>query len=356
MRDADLKGRRRGSARPVPSISPCRTGARGEYEGMHDHGHDHDDHDHPHSHGGGHDHARGGGHVHTPASFGGAFLIGIALNLAFVVGEGAAGWFGNSVALLADAGHNLGDVLGLVVAWVASVLATRLPSSRFTYGFKGSSILAALFNAVLLLLTVGAIGWEAVMRLAHPEPAAGLTVMIVAAIGIVVNGVTALLFASGRKGDLNVRGAFAHMVADAGVSAAVVVAGGLMLATGWLWLDPVASLLVCAVIVWGTWSLLAESVAMSLDAVPPRVDPAKIRAFLCGLPGVDDLHDLHIWPMSTTEIALTAHLKMSGGHPGDGFLETTAEALEHRFGIVHPTLQIEVDPQGHCELAPDEVV
>jgi len=322
------------------------------YEAWHAHDHDHPHDGHGHSHG--HDH--GPGHIHAPASFGHAFLLGIALNIAFVVGEGIAGWLGNSVALLADAGHNLSDVLGLVVAWAATVLAARLPSARFTYGFRGSSILAALFNAVLLLVAVGAIGWEAILRFAHPEPSAGVTVMIVAAIGIAVNGVTALLFASGRKGDLNVRAAFLHMIADAAVSAAVVVAGGLMLLTGWLWLDPLVSLLVCAVIVWGTWSLLRDSIAMSLDAVPPQVDPAKVRAYLTSLAGVDGLHDLHIWPMSTTEVALTAHLKMSGGHPGDKFLHDVAHELEHRFGIAHPTVQIEVDPQGHCELAPDEVV
>jgi cobalt-zinc-cadmium efflux system protein len=318
-------------------------------ESMHEpaHGHHHE-----------HDHARdhASGHAHAPAGYGRAFLLGIALNTVFVVGEGIAGWLGNSVALLADAGHNLGDVLGLFVAWVATALAARLPSARFTYGLRGSSILAALFNAVLLLVAVGAIGWEALIRLAHPEPAASLTIMVVAAIGIVVNGVTALLFASGRNGDLNVRGAFLHMASDAAVSAAVVVAAGLMLVTGWLWLDPLASLLVCGVIVWGTWSLLADSIAMALDAVPPQVDPATVRAFLVGLPGVDDLHDLHIWPMSTTEIALTAHLKMVRGHPGDAFLQNAAAELERRFGIAHPTLQIEVDPQGHCELAPDEVV
>lgn len=304
----------------------------------------------------GHDHGVGDGAVGAPASFGPAFLIGIGLNVAFVVGEAAAGWLGNSVVLLADAGHNLGDVLGLAAAWFATVLATRLPSSRFTYGLRGSSILAALFNAVLLLVTVGAIGWEAIMRLAAPEPSAGLTVIVVAGVGIVVNGVTALLFAAGRKGDLNVRGAFLHMLADALVSAGVVAAGILILMTGALWLDPAASLIVCAVIVWSTWSLLRESVFMSLDAVPPQIDAAAVRAYLEGLPGVDGLHDLHIWPMSTTEVALTAHLTMGGGRPGDGFLHETARDLEHRFGIDHPTLQIETDPQERCELAPAHVV
>lgn len=319
------------------------------------HDHDHHDHDHGHDHGhGAHDH--GAPHVHAPQNFGPAFVIGIALNVAFVVAEAIAGWLGNSVALLADAGHNFGDVLGLAVAGIAMLLSTRLPTRRFTYGLGGTSILAALFNAVLLLVAVGGIGWEAILRLMHPEPAAGLVVIVVAAIGIAVNGGTALLFAAGRRGDLNVRGAFLHMLADAAVSAAVVIAGLLMLLTGWLWLDPLASLIVCAVIIWSSWSLLRESIAMSLDAVPPHIDPDAVRLYLAALPDVGDVHDLHIWPMSTTGIALTAHLKMRSGHPGDAFLQETAHELEHRFGIAHPTLQIEVDPQSACELAPQEVV
>jgi cobalt-zinc-cadmium efflux system protein len=307
-------------------------------------------HTHDHSH-----HAHGG-HDPAPVDFGPAFLIGIGLNIGFVVLEAVFGWLSNSVALLADAGHNLSDVLGLVVAWVAMLLAALRPSARFTYGLRGSSILAALFNAVLLLVAVGGIGWEALMRFSRPEPAHGLTVILVAAAGILVNGITAWLFARGRHGDLNVRGAFLHMVADAAVSAGVVAAGILMLLTGWLWLDPLASLLICAVIVWGTWSLLRDSLAMSVDAVPAAIDPVAVRTYLCALPGVDSIHDLHIWAMSTTETALTAHLVMSGGHPGDVFLHGVAEELEHRFGIVHPTLQIETDRQGSCELAPDEVV
>ena len=317
--------------------------------------HSHDDHDHDHSHDHAHDHG-GHGHSHVPANFGPAFLIGICLNVGFVLIEAIAGWLGNSVALLADAGHNLSDVLGLVVAWVATILAARLPSARFTYGLRGSSILAALFNAVFLLVAVGGIAWEAIIRFSHPEAAHGLTVIGVAAAGIVVNGVTAWLFASGSKGDINIRGAFLHMVADAAVSAAVVIAGILMIFTGWVWLDPLTSLVICAVIVWGTWSLLRDSLFMSLDAVPSGVDPAAVRAFLLRQPGVDGLHDLHIWPMSTTEIALTAHLVMSGGHPGDAFLLGLCEELEHQFGIVHPTIQIEIDQHNACELAPDEVV
>ena len=311
--------------------------------------HDHADHDHS-QHGGGH------GHSHAPASFGTAFAVGIALNLAFVVIEGGFGVASNSMALLADAGHNLSDVLGLVVAWGASVLAKRPPGGRYTYGLRGSSILAALFNAVFLLIAVGAIGWEALQRFGSPEPVAGKTVMIVAAIGIVINGVTAWLFASGVKGDLNIRGAFIHMAADAAVSAGVVLAGFAILYTGWLWIDPLVSLVIVAVIVWGTWSLLRDSLDMSMDAVPPQIDQSGVQAYLAGRDGVASLHDLHIWPISTTEIALTAHLCMPKGHPGDAFLSETAHELTHRFGIVHATIQIETSAITDCVLAPDHVV
>jgi cobalt-zinc-cadmium efflux system protein len=312
-----------------------------------------------------HDHARDGhdhrdrhelGHVHAPASFGTAFAIGIGLNLTFVAVEFICGVLANSVALIADAGHNLSDVLGLVIAWVASVLTRQPPSSRFTYGLGGSSIVAALFNAVLLLVAVGAIAWEAVLRLFHPEPVASGTVMIVAAVGIIVNGVTAWLFASGRKGDLNIRGAFLHMVADAGVSAGVVVAGMIMLYTGWLWLDPLTSLLIVGVIVWGTWSLLRESLAMSVNAVPSAIDPQAVRRYLESCAGVTAVHDLHIWPLSTTENALTAHLVFPGGHPGDEFLLMAATELRRRFGIGHTTLQIEISEETACHLAPDHIV
>ena len=315
----------------------------------------HDPHEHAdegHDHG----HAHGGGHAHAPASFGKAFAIGIALNAGFVFLEAIYGYLGHSVALFADAAHNLGDVLGLVVAWVASVLVRRAPSARFTYGLRGSSILAALFNAVFLLLTIGAISWEAIQRLGRPEPVSGATVMIVAAIGIVVNGITAWLFASGRKDDLNLRGAFLHMASDALVSAGVVAAGLVILLTGWLWLDPLVSLAINAVIVWGTWGLLRDSVGMSMAAVPRGIDPAKVRAFLAGRTGVAGVHDLHIWPMSTTEIALTCHLEMPAGHPGDAFIHDLCEDLAERFRISHSTVQIEVDPTLACALAPDGVV
>jgi cobalt-zinc-cadmium efflux system protein len=229
-------------------------------------------------------------------------------------------------------------------------------SARFTYGLGGSSILAALFNAVLLLVAVGAITWEAVLRLADPQPVAGVTVMVVAAVGILVNGATAWLFASGRHGDLNIRGAFLHMAADAAVSAGVVVTGLIMLLTGWLWLDPVMSLIVVATIVWGTWGLLRESVAMSVAAVPAGIDPQAVRRYLEGCDGVAEVHDLHIWAMSTTESALTAHLVMPGGHPGDAFLMRTMNELRHHYSIGHSTLQIEIDHTSACSLAPDDIV
>ena len=260
------------------------------------------------------------------------------------------------MALVADAGHNLSDVLGLVVAWVAAILSKRAPSARFTYGLRGSSILAALFNAMFLLVAVGAIGWEAIQRLLHPEPVAGVTVMVVAAVGIVVNGLTAVLFASGRKHDLNIRGAYLHMVADAAVSGGVVVAGLIILFTGWTWLDAATSLAISAVIIWGSWSLLRDSTAMSLSAVPSSIDPAAVRGYLERCSGVAAVHDLHIWPISTTEVAMTCHMVMPAGQPGDAYLMEVARRLEADFGIQHTTLQIEIDPGLKCALAPEHVV
>jgi cobalt-zinc-cadmium efflux system protein len=317
----------------------------------HDHHHCHDGHDHH----GGHDHGSGR-HNHAPASFGKAFTIGIALNAGFVVLEVVFGLVAHSVALLADAGHNLSDVLGLLVASVASILVKRAPTPRFTYGLGGSSILAALFNAVFLLVVIGGLSWEAIGRLFHPEPVSGGTVMIVAAAGVVINGICAWLFASGRKGDINIRGAFMHMTADALVSLGVVAAGLMILLTGWLWLDPVMSLMINAIIVWGTWSLLRESTAMSLNAVPPGIDAAKVNAFLASQPGVHAIHDLHIWGMSTTETALTAHLVMPKGHPGDAFLVELCETLKTRHRIGHATFQVETNPDSTCALAPAHVI
>jgi cobalt-zinc-cadmium efflux system protein len=326
---------------------------------QHDH-HDHDhahDHSHAHDHGHDHGHSHGlGGHHHAPASFGAAFAIGIGLNAAFVVVEALFGYAGNSVALIADAGHNLSDVLALVVAWLADHLSRRAPSARFTYGLRGSSILAALFNAIVLLVAVGAIGWEAMLRLFNPEPVASTIVIVVAGIGIVVNGVTAWLFASGRDSDLNIRGAYLHMASDALVSAGVVAAGLVIAATGWMWLDPLTSLAVGVLIIAGTWGLLRDSVAMSLDAMPAGIDPDAVRRFLEARPGVTEMHDLHIWSMSTKEIALTCHLVIPGERPDDGFLRELGHDLKHRFGIGHSTVQIETDAEVTCPLAPAHVV
>ena len=313
--------------------------------------HNHAGHDHAAAYSSGH-----GGHSHAPSSFGRAFAIGIALNVGFVVIEATYGVLANSVALLADAGHNLSDVLGLVVAWIATILAKRSPSARYTYGLKGSSILASLFNAVFLLVAVGAIGWEAIQRFGEPVPVAGKTVMAVAAVGILVNGITAWLFASGAKDDINIRGAFLHMAADAAVSAGVVLAGLVILYTGWTWLDPMVSLVIVAVIVWGTWGLLRHSLQLSLAAVPPGIDPVAVRRHLEGLPGVSALHDLHVWSMSTTETCLTAHLLMPSGRPDDAFLMSAATGIKERFGIGHTTLQVETSADTVCALAPDHVV
>lgn len=303
------------------------------------------------------DHAHStAGHAHAPASFGRTFLIGTLLNISFVIVEAGYGISVNSVALMADAGHNLSDDLGLLIAWGAATLSKRRPSSHYSYGLRRTSILAALFNAVFLLVAIGAIAFEAVQRLLHPQPVAGAIIMGVAAVGIIINGITAWLFASGRKGDINIRGAFLHMAADAAVSAGVVVAGFLVIKTGWLWLDPAVSLAIVAVILIGTWGLLRSSVAMSLDRVPETIAPAEVTSALTALPGVAKVHDLHIWSMSTTEVALTCHLVMPDGCPGDSFLHETSEMLHHRFEIGHSTIQVERDDQEACALAPSTVV
>ena len=315
---------------------------------------EHHHHDHDHSHG----HAHGGGHAHAhaPKDFGVAFAIGVALNLGFVIVEASYGLLANSIALVADAGHNLGDVLGLAMAWIAMALARRAPSRTHTYGLRRGTILAALMNAVLLLVTVGAIAVEGFRRLFEPGEVAGVTVMVVAAAGIVVNGVTAWLFASGRKGDINLRAAFMHMAADALVSLGVVIAGGVILLTGWTRLDPLVSLAVAAVLLMGTWSLLRDSVDMALDAVPAGIKLDEVGAFLKQQPGVAAIHDLHVWPMSTTETALTCHCLIPDGHPGDEFLVRLARELQERFGIGHATIQVEVDEHVACALETDRVV
>jgi cobalt-zinc-cadmium efflux system protein len=309
------------------------------------HGHDHYGHAH-------HDH---GGHSHGPATHDRAFALGVALNLLFVGGETVAGFLANSLALLADAGHNLGDVLGLLLAWGAAWLARRRPTFRRTYGYGRSSILAAVLNAMILLIAVGGIAVEAVNRFLHPEPVAGGTVMAVAALGIVVNGVTAWLFAAGHRHDLNIRGAFLHMAGDAAVSLGVVVAALLIGVTGWWWLDPAVSLAVVVVILLATWSLTRDALNLALDAVPATIDRHAVEAYLAGLPGVAEVHDLHIWAMSTTETALTAHLVRPNASLDDGLLAAAAHELEHRFGIHHATIQIEAGDR-ECRLAPDHVV
>lgn len=278
-----------------------------------------------------------------------AFAVGVALNLAFVLVEAVYGVAADSLSLLADAGHNLSDVLGLLLAWGAVFLGRKNATARRTYGWRRSSILASLLNAVLLLVAVGGIAWEAVRRFSHPAPVAANTVMIVAFVGIVINTATALLFASGRKGDLNLRGAFLHMAADAGVSAGVVVAALLIRVFGWLWLDPLISLGIAGVVLWGTWGLLRESLDLALDAVPPGIDAGEVGAYLRDLKDVRGVHDLHIWAMSTTETALTAHLVMENGAPA-GFLKNVAQELHDRFGVEHSTIQIESASSVECEL------
>ncbi|MEA2790480.1 MAG: cobalt-zinc-cadmium efflux system protein [Acetobacteraceae bacterium] len=312
----------------------------------HDHDHAHDHHGHMHGHGGG----------HAPASFGMAFAVGTALNTGFVVAQVCFGFAAHSVTLLADAVHNLGDVLGLLIAWGAATLAQRLPTAARTYGWGRSTILASLANAVVLLFGCGAIAVEAVRRFGDPAPVGGSTVMWVAAAGIVINGATALLFMRGRNDDLNIRGAFLHMAADAGVSAGVVIAGLLMTLTGWHWLDPVTSLLIVVVITIGTWNLLRDSANLALDAVPGGIDLGKVDVALRGLPGVIDVHDLHVWGLSTTDTALTAHLVHDGGNPGALILAACRE-MRDDFSIGHSTFQIETPELAEaCALRPAHVI
>ncbi len=323
----------------------------------HDHGaHSHGGHDHAgHSHAG-HDHGHGG-HSHAPASFGRAFAIGTALNVGFVLVETYFGLRSNSVSLLADAGHNVSDVAGLLIAWGASVLATSGPTARRTYGLRSTSILAALVNATVLLLAIGAIAWEALTRVRTPEVVDASTISWVAGIGILINGATALMFMSGRKSDLNIRGAYLHMLADAGVSAGVLVGGLAIAATGWLWLDTAISITIAAFIAFSTWGLLRESINLALNAVPAHLDPAEVEVYLRTLPGVTGVHDLHIWGMSTTDVALTAHIIRPEVCDDDQLLIEAAHTLQTRFGISHPTLQIERGHGPHdCHLAPANVI
>lgn len=295
-------------------------------------------------------------HSHDLTNFGKAFFIGILLNTGFIIAEVIYGLAANSLALLADAGHNAGDVLGLFMAWGAVALSKRKPSERYTYGLQSSSILAALSNAVLLLVACGGIIWEAVHRFSAPEPIVSSTVMIVAGVGILVNGITALFFMSGRKSDLNIKGAFLHMAADALVSLGVVVASLIMSATGWLWLDPFTSLAISAVIIFGTWSLLKDSFDLALHATPKHISTAEVKAYLSAQDGVQEVHDLHIWAMSTNETALSAHILMCAQPAGDKFLRNLEHELEDRFRIGHSTIQIEIGDAEQCKLAPEDVV
>lgn len=329
----------------------------------HDHGHDHHGHDHAapgsakaaprgHGHGHGHDHAHGHSHGHhhhgDPNSQGRAFAIAIALNSIFVLVEFGYGFIAHSTALMADAGHNLSDVLGLMLAWGAAILAKRAPSGRFTYGLRSSSMLAALFNAMLLMLACGAIAWEAVQQLLDPHPVNGVTVSVVAAVGIAINGFSAWLFMAGSKDDLNIRGAYLHLAADAAISLGVLLAGLAVLYTGWLWLDPMVSIAIVILVMLGTWSLLRESLRMMLAAVPQNVDAVAVKQYLQASVGVREVHDMHIWSMSTTETALTAHLVMPEGHPGDAALDGLRQQLRERFAIQHSTLQIELGTTDHA--------
>jgi cobalt-zinc-cadmium efflux system protein len=312
---------------------------------------------HAHSHFAHDDHHEHHGHHHGSMDFGNAFAIAATLNIALVIAQVVFGVLANSVALIADAGHNLGDVLGLLLAWGAHGMARWQPTKRYTYGFRSASILAALFNGIILLVATGAIAWEALRRLSGMTDVAGVTVMVVAAVGIAVNGVSAWLLMAGRQGDLNVRGAFLHMLGDAAISLGVVAAGAIIFLTEWNWLDPVASLVIAVFIVWGTWGLLREAIMMSLDAVPRGVDGPRVESYLRGLPGVSEVHDLHIWAMSTTETAMTAHLVRPGAGLDDHLLHEICHELEHRFGISHATLQIEAGDTEHvCRLAPDHVI
>lgn len=311
------------------------SGAHHHAPGVHQHrGHGHHHHDH-----------------HPPVSGSGrAFGLAVALNAGFVIIEVVAGLWSGSMALLADAGHNLSDVLALLLAWGASVLAARPARAGYTYGFKSSSILAAIANAALLWVALGAILFETIHRFFYPQQIAGGVMMGVAAAGIAINTLSAALFASGQKADLNLRAAFIHLLADAAVSAGVVVAGAAIWLTGKAWIDPLTSLLITFAIGWGSWGLLKNAVRMGLLAVPDGIDPEEVHRWLLARPGVSLVHDLHIWPMSTTETALTAHIEMPGGHPGDAALHKLSEELAHQFGIGHSTIQIELGSQ-QCHLA-----
>lgn len=323
----------------------------------HDHSHAHE-HDHAHGHDHGHDHSHSHHHHHhDPKSFTMIFALGITLNMAFVIVEMIFGYFSQSLALVADAGHNFSDVIGLVIAWGAFWLSQKKPSTYFTFGYRRSSILSAFLNAIFLLVAVGAILWESAKRFMAPPEVQTQTMIVVAAIGIVINTATALLFLRDQKHDINMRGAFLHMVADAMISLGVVLAGVGIYFTGWFWLDPAISVAICLVIVWGTWGLLKESSMLAMDAVPMHVNPQNVREYFQKLDGVKEVHDLHIWALSTTEVALTVHLVIPEHKNGDEFISRICADLKTKFKIHHPTIQVEVgDKKFVCELQSDDVV
>ncbi len=328
--------------------------ADGQCNHQHNHQHDHHQHDHQHqdteaAHSCKHGH---GGHHHgDPHSQGRAFVIAITLNSLFVVLEFFYGYLANSTALMADAGHNLSDVLSLMLAWGAVHLARRQPSGRYTYGLRSSSILVALVNAMLLMFACGVIVWEAIHRLYAPTPVEGLTVSVLAAIGIAINGFSAWLFMAGAKSDLNLRGAYLHLAADAAISFGVLLTGVVLMFYPWNWLDPVVSLVIVVIVLIGTWSLLREALQLVMAAVPAAVNQDEVHSFLKNHPGVTDVHDLHIWALSTTETALTVHLVMPNGHPGDEFIDEISLHLRQKFSIIHCTLQLELGTTQHvCSL------
>lgn len=295
------------------------------------------------------------GHNHDIQSYNRAFAIGVLLNVVFVVIEAAYGILADSLALIADAGHNLSDVVSLLLAWGASVLAAKTATEKRTYGFRKATVMASLASGILLLVALGGIAWEAVGRFLNPKPVEGMTVIVVAAIGVVINTLTALLFIKGQKHDLNIRGAFLHMAADAGVSLGVVVAGVFIIFNGWLWIDPVVSLVIVVVIFVGTWGLLRDSVNYAVDAVPKSIEIAGIRRYFLDLDRVCRIHDLHVWPLSTTEIALTAHVVVSDDSLDNNFLRRIQQALHDHFGIGHATIQIESATGGdECMLDRDK--
>ncbi len=311
----------------------------------HDHNHDHSHH-HDHNH-----------HHHVPQSFGKAFAIGISLNIIYIIAETIWGILANSLALIADAGHNLSDVFALASTWGASYLSQKKPSLNFTYGYRRTSILASLGNAILLLIVIGGIIWESIERFYRPAPVAGKTVIFVALLGVIINGITALMFQSGQKEDLNIKGAFLHMAYDALLSLSVATTGIIILFTHWNILDPIISLIVAIIIVWGTWSLLKDSITLAIDGVPSNINAKAVETYLRSLPNIIDLHDLHIWAMSTTETALTVHLVSNGIQHSDQFLNTIAQQLKQRFHIGHSTFQIEQkNTADFCNLANNESV